>query len=54
MVVSLPFASVDYTVAGGNALEFKVVVGSSTQTPAMWFMYDFVDFDSKLFVPKVP
>ena len=44
----------DYTVVSGNALELKLVVGSQTQTPDMWFMWDFIDFDSKLIVTKEP
>lgn len=53
-VETLTFSTVDYTVVGGNSLELKIVVGSQTQTPDMWFMWDFVDFDSKLIVTKEP
>ena len=53
-VETFTFAAVDYTVVSGNALELKLVVGSQTQTPDMWFMWDFIDFDSKLIVTKDP
>ena len=46
-------ATVDYTIPAGHYLEVKVLVGSATQTPSMWFMYDYVDFESKVFVPEL-
>ncbi|MEE8517600.1 MAG: hypothetical protein V3S98_00565, partial [Dehalococcoidia bacterium] len=52
-VVKVVLTGLDYTVASGNSLDMRLVVGSGTQTPLMWFMYDFIDFDSKLFVETV-
>ena len=50
----ITFAAVDYVVLSGHTLELKLVVGPQSQTPDMWFMWDFIDFDSKLIVTKEP
>ena len=47
----IDFPSVDYTIPAGNFLELKVLVGDNA-ADSMWFAYDTVGFDSRLFVPK--
>lgn len=43
---------VDHTVPAGQFLEVKVLVGSGANDD-MWFMYDNVDFESRVYVPTV-
>ena len=50
-IITVP--SVNYTIASGNFLEVKVIVGSGAADD-MWFAYDTTAFDSRVFVPEAP
>lgn len=52
VVYSFSMTGLDYTVPSGHLLDLRAFVPSSGQ-PEMWVMYDFVDFDSKLFLQTV-
>ena len=53
IVVVLRMPGVDHVVPAGHQLDLRLVVGDDTETPNMWFMYDYIEFDSKLFVQSV-
>ena len=48
------FTAIDHVVLAGHEIEIKVTTGAQSQTPRMMYMYDFIDFDSKLFVTASP
>lgn len=48
-IIAIP--GVDYTVPAGRYLEVKLIVGSAAGDD-MWFAYDTVSFNSRVFVPK--
>jgi prepilin-type N-terminal cleavage/methylation domain-containing protein len=55
VIDSFVLPSIDYTITNGHYLELEVQVGPDAQTPVgMWFMYDYIDFDSRLFITVAP
>jgi len=49
---TLSFSNVSYTIAQGNQLEIKVIVGASS-TAAMWVAYDTISYPSNVQFPLV-
>lgn len=48
------FLAIDHVVLAGHQIELKIITGAQTQTPRMMYMYDYIDFDSKLFITVSP